>query len=285
MSNAMLGFPNLIDGATLSEGSFVTTLSRDNIKNRVLSKVARTSNATATSTRLKIDLGTSKIVRVFGAFNHNCTLDATYRLRASDDSTFSTTMFDSGVREVWPTVFPYGTLEWEDNNWWNGKYAEDSISGYTTSLITTTPTVVFARYWYLEIFDEGNPLGYIDIGRIFLGRVWQPSLNMNYGASLGWETKTEVQESLNGTEYFQRRNPYRVQKFTLDMMHEDETFAQAFEMMRRAGIDQEVLFIHDPDEATHALRRRFLGRMRQLSPIEYPYFNRNKLGFEIKELL
>lgn len=285
MSNAVLGFPNLIGTATLSGGSFVASLPRDNLKDRIIRKVSRTTDLLSASTQVKIDLGVSKVVRVFGAFNHNCSIDATYRLRGSDDATFATTAFDSGVTDVWPAVFPHGTLEWEDDNWWDGKYTPEQISGYTTSFTKTLPEGVFARYWWLEVFDANNAAGYLDIGRLFLGRAWQPSLNMNYGASLGWETKTDVQEALSGTEYFQKRTPYRVKKFTLDMMPEDESFAQAFELQRQAGVDGEILFIHNPDGDPHALRRSFLGRLRQLSPIEYPYFNRNKLAFEIKELL
>jgi hypothetical protein len=284
----MLGYPNRIDAGTLSNGSWTAGLPRANIQDRRLGQVARTSNAALASTVVDIDLGSDKSIRSVAAINHNFSLAAKYRLRGSAVSNFATTVYDSGstLLDVWPVVYPAAALDWEDDNWWSGKYTAEQISGYTTALVVILSRNIIARYWRLEIDDTTNAAGYLQLGRIFIGPVWQPTINMNAsGASLGWETKTEVQESLSGAEYFQRRTPFRVQRFALNAMTADEGLANAFEIQRRAGIDKEILFIHDPSDTVHALRRRFLARLRQLTPIEYPYFDRSKTAFEVKELL
>lgn len=283
----MLGFPNRIDAATLSGGAWTAGLPLANLQNRIIGKVARTPDDAMASTWFDIDLGAAKSIRTFAAVGHNLSLAAKYRLRGSSVSDFATTVYDSGAAflDVWPDVYPYMSLEWEDDNWWSGKYTAEQITGYTAALITILPGNTLARYWRLEIDDTTNPAGFVQIGRVFIGPAWQPTFNMSYGASLGWETKTEAQEAMGGAEYFQRRTPFRVARFALDWMSQDEGFANAFEIQRRAGIDQEILWIHDPSDSVHALRRRFLGRLRALSQIEYPYPNINKSAFELKELL
>lgn len=193
--------------------------------------------------------------------------------------------YDSGWRDVWPVVYPFGTLEWEDDNWWSGKYTDEERAGYMPEGIHLLPKSIISRYWRIEFDDTSNPAGYLQFGRLFIGPVWQPSVNAIHGADIGWETETEVQEARGGAEYFDRRTPFRVTRFTLDWLDQDEAFAKAFELQRRAGVDQEILYVHDPEDTVQALRRQFTMRLRRLGVIEYPYFDTHKTAWEGKELL
>lgn len=287
MENALLGFPNRIDGSTLSNGSYTAGLPLTNAQTRVLGQVARSTDATTASTKVDIDIGSTKNIKAIAVLNHNFSLAATYRWRGSSVSNFASTLYDSGstFTDVWPVVYPYASLDWEDDNWWSGRYSEEQIAGYTTALIIILPSNVAARYWRLEIDDTANSDGYVEFGRIFIGPAWQATFNHQEGRNIGWKTKTGVQEALSGAEYFDVHTPYRTALLALDWLTEDEAFANAFEIQRRAGIDKEVLWVHSIDDTVHALRRRFLGRIEELSPIEYPYLDVNKTAFRIKELL
>lgn len=285
MSNVMLGFPNRGDAATLSGGSWVAGLPLTNLQNRVVGKVARSTNVQITSTKFDIDCLVSKNIRIVSLVNHNLTLPALARIRASAVSNFATTVYDSGWIDVWPELYPYGTLEWEDDNWWSGSYVEEDVAGYTTNFLHLLPANKLARYWRIEFDNQTNSANYIQLGRLFMSPAWQPAINMLTGASLGWESKTDITEALSGAEYFNRRTPYRVQRFTLGAMTDDEAFAVAFEIQRKAGVDKELIFIHDPAGTFHSLRKRFLCRMRQLGAIEYPQYNLRSAAFELKELI
>jgi hypothetical protein len=282
----LLGYPNRADGCTLSSGSWEATLPLNNLKNRTLGKVARTTNDSLSSTKFDIDMTSAKLVNVLALVNHNLSLDAQFRIRGSTASDFSVNSYDSGWLEVWPSVYPVESLDWLDPRFWDGKYSEEEISGYTTALIHVLPSTKVLRYWRVEFDDTANAAGYVQVGRLFIGPTWEPEENAATGAaSIGWETKTDIQEALGGSEFFQRRAPFRVSRFTLDILSESEAFSNVFEIQRQAGVDQEVLWIHNSDDDIHQLRRRFLGRLRQLSAIEYPYGNLNKTAFEVKELL
>lgn len=285
MANCMLGFPNRIDAATLSGGVWAATLPRANLQNRILGKVARTADATLASTKFDMDLGAAKNIRVVSIHNHNCSLAALWRVRGASDAAFATVLHDSGWVDVWPVVYSPASIDWEDDNWWSCKYTDEQRAGYTSMASQCLTANTLARYWRIEVDDTTNAAGYVQIGRVFIGPAWQPTYNMVYGAPLGWETKTAVQEALGGAEYFQRRTPYRVQQIKLDLMSIDEGLGNAFEIQRRAGIDAEVLWVFDPADTVHALRRRYLGRLRQLSAVEYPYPNVHSTAFEIKESL
>jgi hypothetical protein len=281
----MLGFPNRIDQSTLSGGAWVATLPLANLQVRTLGKVARSNGLALPSTQFKIDLGRSTKSRLISLRRHNVSQEARYRITASMDAALSSLEYDSGWRDVWPVMYEFGELEWEDDNWWTGKYNDEELNGYTTELVHILPEDFVSRYWRIEISDPNNPAGYVEFGRVFIGPAWQPQVNMIYGASVGWETDTAATASRSGAEYFDVRTPNRVQHFTLDFMAQDEAFGRAFELQRQAGIHSEILFIHDPDDTVHALRRQFSSRLRALSAIEYPSFNLNGTAFELKELL
>lgn len=284
-NNVMLGFPNRIDAATLSGGSWQASLPLTNLKNRTLGKVARSADALAASTKFDLDLGAEKNIRLLSLINHNLSLDATVQIKASATADFAVLLYDSGTVDVWPAMYNTLDLDWEDDNWWDGKYTDEQRNGYTWTFVQLLTSRILARYWRVEITDTTNAAGYVQIGRVFIGPTWQPTINMSYGASLAWETDTQEQRARSGALYFDRRNPRRTVRFSLQNMLVDEALAMAFEIQRRAGLDAEVLYIFDPDDTVHALRRRFLGRLRELSPIEYPYYARQQTNFQIEELL
>jgi hypothetical protein len=281
----MLGFPNRIDDTTLSGGSWEATLPLTNLQNRTLGKVARSTDTDEASTKFDIAQASDLNNRTIALVNHNMSLDATVRVYGSTVSDFATTVYDSGAIEVWPAVYSPSDLEWEDNNWWSGRYSAEEREGYTWAFVHVLPTNVNARYWRVVISDTTNAAGYVQIGRVFLGPVWQPEINMAYGVDLGWNTDTQIQKARSGAQYFDERNPQRNVNFAVNFMSLSQAMGRAFELQRRAGVSKEVLYIFDPADTQQALRRQFLGRLRELSPIEFPTYGVHNTGFSIEELL
>lgn len=148
-------------------------------------------------------------------------------------------------------------------------------------LAVTKPTA--ARYIRVEVDDETNPDGYIEFGRLFVGSVWQPLNNATWGASIGWETDTAMQRAMSGTPYFDRKEGRRVTRFTLAPLSRDEALGRIFEIQRKAGIDGEILMVWDKDDAINLLRQSYLGRLRQLGPIERVFVDNHSNAFEIEE--
>jgi hypothetical protein len=284
MSNTIIGYQNRIDAATFAAyGSWSTSLPLTNIKTRQLSKKARSTNAANSSTKLRFALDIDRIVSTLGIIAHNLSVDSTWRYRVYSDSGYATLVYDSGTLNVWPSS-PYGTYEWEDEHFWDLLPTEEEISYYTKNIIYVVPEIVAAKYYQIEFFDSANTDGYIELGRIFVGQTYQPVLNMNLGASIGYESPTIVDTAMSGAEFFDRRESFRVAQFTLDHL----TYAESIlnnDIMKISGTDLEVLYIWDSADALNLQRRSFLGRLKALSPISQPYNTRYQTTYEIKELL
>ncbi|MEC4750055.1 hypothetical protein [Methylomicrobium sp. Wu6] len=258
MKNLKLGYNNLIDSATLSGGSWNASLPLANLQSRILSKVARATNALAASTLINIDLGGAKAVQAFGAIRTNISASgATYRLRGSNDNTFATSLYDSGTT---------------------------SANAQTPDLILGLDSAVTARYWRLEIVDTSNVAGYVQIGRLFIGPALAPADNYSKGAEIGYQNNTAVSRSVGGVKYFDRKPGERVFSFKLDWMTEAEALGQTLELQKICGIDGEVLLVVDPSDTTYNQKRHFLGTLQQLSMIENPYLTNYQAAFNVVEV-
>lgn len=285
MSNLILAFPNRIDEATLSGGSWQSTLPRANLQDRVLGHVARTADAALANTQFDVDLGKSRRIRMLAIVRHNLSVSAKVRLRGNDTASFTAPAYDSGWVDAWPRQYATAEMAWEDPNFWSGRPSQEQRDFLPKVFIHVADTMKFLRYWRVEVDDTTNPDGYVEAGRVFIGEVWQPTYNASYGWKLGVDADTRIDKAVSGTEYFDRRSPARTQTFSLDWLTADEAFQRAFDLHWRQGLDREVFFIADPADSVNLLRRSWLARLEQINPIEQPYFAHHRAAFAMKEIL
>lgn len=286
MGLPLIGFSNLADTSVYGDGAWVPTLPLENLRTRQMGEVARSASVDLFATRFTFDIGGSgSLVRVVGLLNHNLKLNAKYRLSGSKDPSFSVIGYDTGWQSVWPSVYTPDQVEWEAENFWFGIYTLSEIEGYPSHLIIPLGAAYLLRYWKFEIDDQSNPDGYVEVGRLFVGDGWQPANSIAYNCSIAWEDPTTITEALSGSEYFDPKSAYRVARILTHFMSDDEAYSKAFEIQRKSGTWKEVIYIHDVDDTSLSLRRRFPGRLRSIGPIENPYTNANQSNWEIKEAL
>jgi len=137
----------------------------------------------------------------------------------------------------------------------------------------------------IAISDAANPDGFIAIGRVFVGPAWKPATCTDWNRALGLVSATEVAESLNGVEFFNRRPVRRSWRGHWSWLTEQEAYDGIFAIQRSHDIADEVVLIDDDMATTYAGQRAFLGRFRQLSEIEYPYPMTHGAAVEVQELL
>lgn len=266
MTNILIGYANYVDSATLAGGSWASGNPLTNLKDGRLALVARSSNALTTSTVVTVDLGAAKKVRVVGLVNHNLSIGATVTVEGSSSSGFSPIGATSGAVPAWPA----------------GAVAADTDYPRPTVAVALDATY---RYWRVSISNTANPAGYVQLGRLFIGDGWRPSINMQSGATLSLETDTAVERSLGGAEFFGVKPLRRVMRFGLPPLPVAEAYGSGFEILRRSALHEEVFLIPDESDTANRARRDFMGRLRTLSALEHPYGDAATAAFEVSELL
>lgn len=279
----VIAFPNRIDEATLSGGSWLSALPLTNLQDIRYAKKARTANLLVPSGVINIDLGRQRDIRLVALISHNLTELATIRIRGSAaDPTFAVTSFDSGSMSAYPSVSSL-SLAWEDPGFWFGTIDSERRAYYPSHAIYLMDSPAFARYIRVEITDTSNPDGFIELGRIFVGPSWSPVTGIAAGFQIGHEDVTTVEESVGRTEYFDRRPLVRTMRFSLDFLQTSEIFGPVFDFERQLGISGEAFIVPLPDQPDKITQTAFPCRIRQLSPAELPSYGVWQKNFELKE--
>lgn len=286
MANVLLAWNNRADLATLSGGRWSATLPITNLQSRQVQKVARTASAALVDTIIRADFGTPQGINCIALVVHNLSATAKVRITAASNALFTDPEYQSAWIDVWPAgVINAHLLEWEDDNFWLGTLTEEQRAGYNAPFLHTLPAPIYMRHWQIEIDDVGNPAGYVQVGRLFAAKSWQPQYNMAYGASLGFEDPSDVVASLGGAEYFDVRGRFRVHRFSLPVLSQDERYTYVHELQRLVGTTGEVLVVPNPADPSTLIQRSFVGRLRSLDAPAQPHFQTFSANFEIKELL
>lgn len=280
-----LGWPNRLTdaGAAITGGAWLAGLPVTHLLDRTPTVIARSSNLLSASTQFDLTLPLARVLTSFALVNHNLSQGATWRIRLGTALGLSD-IYDSGSLPVWRLNFDSDGLEWEADSWWLGDYDDDYV-GHPFAAIYLAAGTPSARFCRVEILDPTNPAGYIQIGRFFAGSGINPVFGMAYGASDAWENSSIAESAIGGSEYFDERRSARVARFTLNGIDQDDGFRMHYEMQRRLGTTGEVLYIPDQNDMTACQLTGFVGRMRQLSAIEYPYYQLRSVAFELKEVL
>jgi hypothetical protein len=283
MENLILGFPNRADAGTYSAGSWLPALPAANLGTREQWQVARSTDATVASTRFQVDLGRVTNLRAFALANHNMSRDATWRVQLGT-APGATDVYDSGNQPAWALAFDSDMLEWESASFWEGAIDDPTdYQGYPYLAVHALPSWVNARYLTISIDDTANPAGYVQIGRLFAGGGFQPKYDADYGLQDSWVDGTVITETDSGHALADVKRRRRAVSFVLGVVTQTDADV-IHEIQRRQGIWGEVLYLPDPSDQVLCQRYGMLGRLAELSPIDYPYYNLRSAAFSIKEL-
>jgi len=284
MGNCILLFPDKIPAASLSGGSWQQAFPLSNMAVELLALKARSTNALAASTKFDANLGAAAKLRGLALIGHNLSIAATIRVRFSTMSDFTSNVFDSGTIAAYPNYYDDTALDWGEPVLTNNKPSTADAIAMRYPLFFVAPAMVTAQYARVEITDTANPAGYIEISRCFIAPGLQPPLNMKMGAGWSLDSRTRMDEALNGTPYFNRIEAKRNVSFTLGSVSPEAGMGQHLEANRILDINKELFFVADPDATSMSMRlQSFLGRLRTLNGWEYVAWNRGDIGYQIVE--
>lgn len=279
-NNIILSYPNRATAATITGGSWSASLPAQNVADKQMWKVARSTDDALASTKFTADFGAAKQVRCIALANHNLSAVATVRV------TFGSTaggydIWDGGWQPAWRMSFD-NLAEWESATWWTGTAGDEYLrSPYAVTAIAGD--TYSARYISVEINDTTNADGYVQIGRLFVGGALQPTYNPQYGLQDGLKDLSTVDAAESGAMWGNEKRRLRYTSFVLPYTTPAEA-AYLHEMQRSLGTIGEVLYIPYPADPGESQRWGYIGRMSELSPIDYPYYRVRSIALKLEEI-
>lgn len=254
-----LGYLNLIDAATVTGTNWAGAGPVTNIQTRELADYAQMSAATAT---IAVDLGSAMGMQCLALVAHTLPDTATVTL-ACGTTPGGTDAYSGSAVDVWSFVPIDGNYE-----------------GSHFAFILALPNVVTARYVTITISAaSGNR-----VGRVFLGSVFRPAVNPEYGKSDdGWlPDYSFVARADNGADWVQAKTRLRSAQLAYSVLTPAEA-SVLHEIQRTHGTTGEVLYIPDADDLTATQQYGFLGLLRQLTALDNPFWAHRAVAIAVDE--
>ena len=279
----IIGWPNRAPQSTLTGGAWAGALPLTNLASREPWRVARSTNATQAATQFDVDMGKLHSLRCFALGNHNLSLAGKWRIQIGTAAGLAD-VYDSAWQAAWALSFDADLLEWESLTYWEGVVDDPAAyAGYPYPALYVLPTWANGRYVRILIDDEGNPAGYVQIGQLFVGGGLQPTYSASYGLKDSWKDRTQITESESGYAFADPRRRRRAVQFATEHLSLTES-AAVHELQRRQGVWGEVLWVPYPHSQQESQRYGFIGRLSELSAIDYPYYRSRSTGWSITEI-
>ncbi|MDP4024465.1 hypothetical protein Q8W71_17710 [Methylobacterium sp. NEAU 140] len=267
-SNLVLLYENRVDldGVAFSGGSWQTgSLGLANLRTPYLAEVARSMSTDPADTQFVCALPQPYSIGGIALGPTNLRPSALVRFRSYLDPGLTTLIDDSGQIALPSGQVDSVTLPWESLGFWEGLTQEfDDIGkgiGKGASFLYVPPARFAATYVKVEIFDQGNLAGYIDIGRLFVSRSWRPPENYDdAGNALEFEPVTDQEEGRSGTRFFNPRAIRRSFKFGFGYLPQAE-YREIYQIIVRSGIHNQVFVVPNPADPSTYLREAFFGTL------------------------
>lgn len=276
MANMILGWPNRVDIATLSGGSWSSTLGLTNLQNRALGNQAQSSNALTSSTIIKADLATTGYdIRAITLHNHNLSQTATWTLKIGTTDG-GTDVYNSGSMPVYNYPFDNDLLPFR-----GGTYHMAVHAMYNSSDLSAT---FKGRYVQIEISDTSNSDGYVRIGRLGIWSGILPSKNMLWGQTSSSAVRGVFDYSEGGNLTYEKRRSRRVTNFTLDFI-DDTDRVKHHELMLNADTTDEALWLPDFSSDQDNQVYGVYGNITQVPTLERKFLQSSDAEYRITELI
>lgn len=261
MTNMLLATALLSDKALLSSSSSVAAqLPLTNLKRMAIG--APTRFLTPDSCHVLVDMGVPTEVNFLALLGHNATAAGQCQVRgaSSVENLDSSPLYDSGLLSL----------------------AEGQLLEKNHFMIYLEEPVT-ARYWQFDFADDSVP--YIDVGRLYVGKAFEPETNMSYGLQEGFIDPSTLARTVSGRVIPNERPRYRYADFQLSFGTEQEMFTTAFNLDLLCGMTKDVLFVQDYSNKSLLQKRTIYGNMRSLSPIINTSFQRYEKRYRVEEII
>lgn len=271
--NILLAGVNLLDTATITNPSaFNVNFPAANLQDPRMWLFSRFTSVVAANTYVVFDLGSPQIMQLFAVLKHNMSESGTWRIRTATSVPNLTAApnYDSGSLLL--VAYPEGSGE-----------------GINNHAFHPTTEAIIARYVRIDFSDQAGAEARVDnwlqFARMWAGPIYQPSLNMVYGAEAFIDDATDVTESENMVLHF---SPLIVRQRRLVAQFNDLPTAELLNsifgnfIIKRGRTKDMIAILQPLSDYTYPYEAVY-GRLAEIDGAKHTYPGRMSTGLHVRE--
>lgn len=219
--------------------------------------------------------GTAKDISGLALAFSNLIEGSTVRLKLYQEVADTLPSYDSGVRTVWFAYDPPDGFE-------TIGLISFAFGGGTNFSMFFNEVAV--KRFEIIVTSSGNADGYIEIGRVILGKAWSPTYNAEYGAQITPIDLSQISRTVGGDQKVDVRTMHKKMDFNLRYMPQTDKAALSA-IVRKIGMRQPVFVSMYPNETDEVFQAgNIFGRFESLSPFEHSLTNVYDTSITIEEI-
>lgn len=267
MQNFTLYHTNAIETAVLGGGAWQPNLPLANLFTPTTTKRARSVNTQLTSTQLTAKLADNIQSLGIQVISTNLSAAAQYKISWYSDPEMTLLNGTTGFIAVGTSIDWTVTAQWFDwlaPNFWLGAIPFVDPDNLGRDIRHTFADFTAVQYLKLEFDDVTNADGFVEIGYLYIGRAYVPSINVDTTPIFNRVSLTSMAEAVGGAQFFNRRGSRKRLTVTWAVLPLEEVLVELDEIIRIQDIDKPVYVDLQPDNLTSGRTTSFLARMEKL---------------------
>ncbi len=258
--------PLYSDAATLSGGSWAMDLAL--LQDMQPSQTVQSTDATNASTKFKIHFPTARAISGFGFGKTNLEADARLKFSgAAAEGDLGSTGYVGSWGSAWPVT---------------GRPTDADLD-YLDVFKMITPGSAY-EWWQVEIDDDTNSDGFVELGRLYADEAWSPDATFTYGSEatrIDVSIRNKTEGGFTNTE---RRDGPRFWDLKFDFLSIAEAKGFVYELRRRVGTAGDVFVCLNPEETTYLHREMMMATFDAMPGTPYRFLDRFACNFKLLEL-
>jgi hypothetical protein len=267
LSKFTLYHTNAIDTAVLGGGSWQPNLPLSNLLSPRTTQRARSTSAALSSTQFTVKLAEPVIVQGIQIISTNLSGAGQYKISWYSDAgltllTGTTNFIPVGSSINWSNTANW--YDWLDTEFWLGAVPVIDPDNQGLDIRHNFSGPVSVQYLKFEIDDTTNTDGFVELGYVFIGHPYVPSINVDTNPSFSRISLTSMVEAIGGGQYFNRRGSRKRLTIAWSVMPKEEVLVDIDQIVRIQDIDKPVYVDLDPENIGSGRTTAFLARINQL---------------------
>lgn len=277
---------NWADDSTYTASSSNASFPVANLKTEPRRQTWRTTSIS--SQYLTIDLGSDQVINTICFVNHNFSQAGEWSLYGHTTNIFpsgtASATFKLENQPFYPSFFGAG----EYMAGWGGSGGvpdDDQLTLMGKTLIHQLDQTEL-RYWHIVFSDPTNTNSYFEIGRLFFGYGFQPTINFNWGHDFEVVDPSRIQETKGGGLITKSGIIYRQKKCKFSFLSDQEKYFDFYHMIKTIGKSGNFVVCFFPlQQEAGFYFETFYGKMTRFSALKQTALDTNEFSFTFRELV
>lgn len=288
-SKAVFAYSNLIDDATITASEELSTMPANNLKKQARKKKWFSStHASGFSASLVFDFGEAQIVKMLAIIEHNLTHNITVRIQLNSSDSWTSTPYDETITGL-EAATAFGGAGFGSGGFGGTLTPLPGAAQCPRCHFLTTDTsgnIPFYRYCKLTFTAaDVTEIDHFEIGRIFLGDYFTPTINILNGWNHALIDNSDVTKSINDNDMTNRKDIYSDISFSLFCKDNSELESSIMTMYYTVGMTETFLLLLEPDSPSGRFYKSFYGKFRDKMSSAVIDDGLTQLQFAFKESL